>query len=92
MRKEDIVAIVYLCFLMTLHGKVALDRLITSKINRDIVDNIFAGVQLQCFYFLDKALPKTDFRSARIEQRRASCAELRQKHKFAFGDPNTNAA
>lgn len=85
MKKEDITSIIYHCFLMTLHGKLALDRLIASENNRSIVDDIFAGVQLQCFSFLDYVLPKDDFRRPRIGQRRDTFRSLRAKHDYDFG-------
>jgi hypothetical protein len=84
MMKEDVVTIIYLCFLITVHGKLALERLIVSLVNREIVDDIFAGVQLQCFAFLDGILPPGDFRRPRIEQRRKTCRVLNEKHGYEF--------
>jgi hypothetical protein len=89
-KKEDVISVVYLCFLMAVHGKLALDRLIASAVNRNIVDDIFAGVQLQCFAFLDHVLSKNDFRRPRIEQRRDNCIMLREKHGYAFGPARAN--
>jgi hypothetical protein len=84
-KEEDVIAIVYLCFVMLLHGKVALDRLIASPVNRAIVEDIFAGVQLQCFAFLEQVLALDDFRRPRIEQRRKGCVELRARYGYGFG-------
>jgi hypothetical protein len=83
-KKDDIVAIVFLCFLMSVHGQLALDRLITSEGNRKIADDIFAGVMLQCFSFLDHVVPKEDFRRPRINQRRARCECLRKLYSYDF--------
>jgi hypothetical protein len=85
MKKEDLITIIYLCFLMTIHGSLALDRLVSSEANRSIVGNIVSGVQLQCFVFLDCAVPRNDFRFARIEERRENCAMLRAKYGYDFG-------
>jgi hypothetical protein len=83
-KKDDIVAIIFLCFLMSVHGQLALDRLITSEVNRKISDDIFAGVMLQCFSFLDHVVPKEDFRRPRINQRRARCECLRKLYSYDF--------
>jgi hypothetical protein len=83
-KKEDVVNIVFLCFLMTMHGRIALERLTISEANRRIIDDIFAGVLLQCFFFLDHVVPKDDFRFPRIEQRRKECRELCSKHRYDF--------
>ncbi|MHC2435916.1 glycoside hydrolase domain-containing protein [Bradyrhizobium sp. USDA 4451] len=76
-KKEDIVAIVYLCFLMTVHGQRALNSLVNSAENRKIIDDILSGVLLQCFSFLDYTLPPDDFRRSRLDQRRKACKHLR---------------
>jgi hypothetical protein len=83
-KKDDIVAIIFLCFLMSVHGQLALDRLITSEVNRKISDDIFAGVMLQCFSFLDHVVSKEDFRRPRINQRRARCECLRKLYSYDF--------
>jgi hypothetical protein len=83
--KDDVVSVVYLCFLMTVHGKLALECIIGSKKNRKSVDDIVAGVLLQCFAFLDHVVAQDDFRRPRIEERRASCADLKQKYAYEFG-------
>jgi hypothetical protein len=83
-KKADIVAIIYLCFLMSVHGQLALDRLITSDVNRKIADDIFAGVMLQCFGFLGRIIPKDDFRWPRIDQRRGKCDQLRKDYNYDF--------
>jgi hypothetical protein len=83
-KKDDIVGIVYLCFLMCVHGQLALDNLITSAVNGRIAHDIFAGVKLQCFSFLDHVVPRTDFRWPRIEQRRSKCDELRRTYNYAL--------
>ncbi len=83
-KKEDIVAVIYLCFLMSVHGQLALDRLISSDVNRKIADDIFAGVMLQCFGFLVQTIPKDDFRWPRIDQRRGKCEQLRKDYNYAF--------
>jgi hypothetical protein len=82
MKKNDIISIIFLCFLMTTHGREALMALVTTKDNKDFVDDIFAGVILQCFAFLYHVLPRDDFRWPRIEQRSATCREMRAKHGY----------
>lgn len=85
MKKEDIVNIVYLCFLMTLQGRLALGRLIVSKDNFRLVEDILAGVLLQCFVLLNFAIPPGDFRRDKIVERRKMCAELRKDYNYQFG-------
>jgi hypothetical protein len=74
---------------MTVHGKRALDRLVGCAANLEIIDDIFAGVLLQCFAFLDLVLPQDDYRRQRIEQRRESCEKLRVAHGYLWG-PGSN--
>ena len=81
-KREDIVSIVYLCFLMTMHGQRALHRLVYSAENRAIVDDILSGVFLQCFSFLDHTLAADDFRRPRINQRRQVCTRLRKDYGY----------
>jgi hypothetical protein len=83
--KADVIAIIYLCFLMSVHGLRALDVLITSKNNKYIANDIVAGVQLQCFAFLDYVLPDEDFRRERLDQRRTDCRKLQQEYGYLFG-------
>jgi hypothetical protein len=83
--KADVIAIIYLCFLMAVHGSRALDELITSKHNVRIASDIVAGVQLQCFAFLDHVLLQDDFRRGRLEQRREECRKLRKDNGYLFG-------
>jgi hypothetical protein len=76
-KRRDIIAIIFACFLMSLHGQQALEKLIASNNNREIANDIFAGVMLQCFAFLYYVIPATDFRWERIENRRQKCEGLR---------------
>jgi hypothetical protein len=84
-KKEDIVTVVYLCFLMTVHGMLALERIVVSRNNWDLIEDISAGVLLQSFAILDSVVPRDDFRRPRIEQRREHCAQLQQKYGYEFG-------
>ena len=84
MKRDDIVAIIYLCFLMSVHGRRALGHIVIPE-NRAIVDDIFAGVLLQCFAFLDFALAAEDFRKQRLNDRRASCADLQMQYRYEIG-------
>lgn len=83
-KMEDIVSIVFLCFLMTVHGKRALDSLVYSSENRRIIDDILSGVLLQCFSFLDTTLRWDDFRRPRINQRSQVCARLRKDYGYRW--------
>lgn len=83
-KEDDIIGVVYLCFLMSVHGQLALDGLITSDVNRKIAQDIFAGVMLQCFSFLDHVVPKQDFRRPRIDQRKDKCSDLRKRYNYDF--------
>jgi|HubBroStandDraft_4_1064222.scaffolds.fasta_scaffold171015_2 hypothetical protein len=84
-KKEDIVTVVYLCFLMTVHGMLALEHIVVSRNNWDLIEDISAGVLLQGFAILDSVVPHEDFRRPRIEQRREHCAQLQQKYGYEFG-------
>ena len=82
-KKEDLIAIIHLCFLMTLHGHEALKSLIplNHKKNLEHAEDILAGVQLQCFMFLDAVLP---IGRARLNQRRERCEILARRYQYAF--------
>ncbi|WOH80323.1 hypothetical protein RX327_31630 [Bradyrhizobium sp. BEA-2-5] len=81
-KQKDVIAIIFNCFLMSVHGQRALEELIGSEENRQIANDIFAGVMLQCFAFLYYVIPSTDFRWPRIEQRRAKCESLRLTFRY----------
>jgi hypothetical protein len=81
-KKNDIIAIIYLCFLICVHGQQALEKLISSGSNRDIANDIFAGVMLQCFCFLHYVVPKSDYRRALIEKRRKKCEGLAASYQY----------
>src|SRR5262249_963243 len=59
-KKEDIIGIIYLVFLMMVHGKRSLDRLLKSSGNERFAEDIIAGIMLQCFFFLDRVMSDTD--------------------------------
>jgi hypothetical protein len=88
-KRDDIVAIVFLCFLMSVHGQLALEKLITSETNRWIANDIFAGVMLQCFRFLIYVVPEEDFRWRRIEQRRKRCEGFGLMFGYEFSNKTT---
>lgn len=81
-KRKDIVAIIFNCFLMSVHGQRALEKLVASENNRHVANDIFAGVMLQCFAFLYYVIPNTDFRWTRIEQRRKKCESLRLNYRY----------
>jgi hypothetical protein len=88
MKQQDVITIVYLCFLLSVHGHLALKNLIWSSHNFTIAEDVLAGVLLQCFTFLHRVLPDDDFRKPRITQRRPLCVELKKKYCYKFGpDP-----
>lgn len=91
-KRDDIVAIVYLCFLMSVHGQLGLEKLITSENNLRIANDIFAGVMLQCFHFLIYVLPKDDYRWRRIEQRRKRCEGFGLMFGYEFANEPTVCA
>jgi hypothetical protein len=70
MMKSDVTNTIYLCFLMMIHGRRALDRLIESKNNKEIANRIFLGVERQCFTFLDHKVGQQDFRRQYIDLRK----------------------
>ncbi|MDA9503575.1 hypothetical protein XI09_01715 [Bradyrhizobium sp. CCBAU 11386] len=85
-KKDDLIAIIDLCFLMTLHGHEALKYLISPNHENNFkhAENILASVQLQCFMFLDAVLPMDNFRRPRLKQRRERCEKLAQQYGYVF--------
>jgi hypothetical protein len=76
MKQDDVISIIYLCFLMAVHGRRALEALCSSPDNVKIINDIFAGVLLQCYRFLDLKLAKADYRRPRLKDREELCANL----------------
>ncbi|WP_146166260.1 hypothetical protein [Trinickia symbiotica] len=80
--RADIIDIVYLCFLQMIHGRRALSALIEANREKSVAENIFVGVELQCFGFLYNVLPPTDYRYAVISARRKGYFDLSREHGY----------
>lgn len=87
MKQEDVISIIFLCFLMTVHGQRALKALCGSPGNLTIIDDIFAGVLLQCYRFLDLKLPQSDYRRPRLKDRQVLCEELAKRYGYDWACP-----
>jgi hypothetical protein len=82
MKQEDVITVIYLCFLMTRHGMLALGTLTSSEKNLRIIDDIFAGVYLQCFHFLDHVVSPDDYRRWRVDERREVALRLARDYSY----------
>jgi hypothetical protein len=82
MKQHDVVVIVYLCFLMFLHGRRALEALVEKTENRDVCQNIYIGLELQCLSFLLLVVDQTDYRYSRIAQRLPGHRELATRYGY----------
>jgi hypothetical protein len=82
--KEDVVSIVYLCFLQLMHGHFAVEGLIEKNETKHLLwaEEIFTGTELQCFLFLFLVLKEGDFRRDAINLRGARYEALAKMHGF----------
>jgi hypothetical protein len=78
----DVVNIVYLCFLQMIHGRLALAELLEDEKERFRAEDIFVGIELQCFGFLCSVLERADYRYAAISARTETYSSLAKKHQY----------
>nr|WP_315401280.1 hypothetical protein [uncultured Duganella sp.] len=83
---DDIVDIIYLCFLTMMHGHHAVNRLFekSDKARADLVKDVFTGLELQCYLFLLLAVDKADYRYAALTSRYGYYAHLADR--FCYVD------
>lgn len=82
-KKEDVIGIVYLCFLMTIHAKASL-RILLKKKNITIANDIVDVVWWQCFRFLFEVIPEADYLYGWIKQRKTECLKIEAKYGYEY--------
>lgn len=76
--KDDVVDIIYLCFLNLLHGHFAITALIEKDQQQRLhyAEDVFTGLEIQCFVFLMLVLADDDFRYKAVQGREERYREL----------------
>jgi hypothetical protein len=70
MRRNDIISIIYNCFLMAIHGRKSLCHLIEEKNRVKYAVDVFNSIELKCYCFLLTVLEPLDPRFRLLSERR----------------------
>lgn len=69
LRQNDVVSIIYNCFLMAGHGRHALQALIEERQRAAYATEVFDSIAVKCYLFLMYVLPATDSRHKLLSAR-----------------------
>jgi hypothetical protein len=70
MRRNDIISVIYVCFLMTIHGKESLVALVEDKHRAKFAKDVFNSIEVRCYCFLLTVLQPLDQRYRLLSERR----------------------
>jgi hypothetical protein len=71
-KTNDILEVIYLCYLCAIHGRLALMGLIKHKEIERYARDVFLAIEVQCIDFLATHMDKNDYRYVLINQRRSA--------------------
>lgn len=69
-KKRDLIGVIYCCWLMAIHGRKAITKIVENEHKADHMEARFLTIELQCFLFLDLVVPREDPRYSLLGTRR----------------------